>query len=313
MTRSAKLVVLAHAHDRDVVPLAGDGVGPRSLPRRRRGRPERGQGAALGLDQYDGVVVPRILPWSSSSTPTTRPAARSKASSGDLPLAARMRFRDAGRGRGPGPRAGRGLDPAHGDRGGSAALDDPVRAAPGPARPRWPGSWPCNANAAFEEAVRPASKDARAGSPRLERKGPSTPSSSTRSTASTRRSRTRCCRRRGGDDRADRGDHREPVLRGQLGLLSRCASTSCTRSTTSTCSRCSRALDDRARHSQPPPSTTTRSTSWPRARRGDARTALSALELAGETVASDVTVRVAEDALQRSASSTTRAATSTTT
>ena len=148
--------------------------------------------------------------------------------------------------RGPGAPARPRLRAAHGDRGGPAALDDPLRAARAPARPRSRACWPCTRSAAFEEAVgrerRPrrgargdrarggAALHGRRAHDLLPRRDPPLQQGAAGHAAA----------RGGGGPRVAGGrHHREPVLRGELGAplaLPRC--TSCTRSTTSTCWRC---------------------------------------------------------------------------
>ena len=229
------------------------------------------------------------------------------------PLAARMRPQLARRVRGPGAPARRAASALR------TAIEEGrphsmiLYGPPGTGKTTLARLLAVNARAAFEEAsavnagraevrevhrARPAPASRRAASARS--------SSSTRSTASTRRSRTRCCRRwRRASVVLVGRHHREPLLRGELGAaLALPRSMSCARSRTSTCWRCCGARSGGERGIPDAPQVDDDALEFLAARSaGDARTALSALELAAETVGEGgaVTLRVAEDALQRSA------------
>ena len=100
-------------------------------------------------------------------------------------------------------------------------------------------------------------------------------------------------------------DHREPLLRGQLGAALALPRLRAARArATSTCWRCCGARSATSAASPDAPEVDDDALEFLAARSGgDARTALAALELACETVGEDgtVTLRVAEDALQRRA------------
>ena len=106
-----------------------------------------------------------------------------------------------------------------------------------------------------------------------------------------------------------------PYFEVNSALLSRCRIYELHASTTSTCSRCCGARSATSAASPTPRGGRRRARVPRRARGGDARTALSALELAAETVGEAGAVTLAAPRTRSSAarSSTTRAATSTTT
>ena len=127
-------------------------------------------------------------------------------------------------------------------------------------------------------------------------------SSSTRSIASTRRSRTRCCRPSRTGSSLVGATTENPFFEVNLRSCRAAAYTSCTRSRTRTCSSCCAA---RSRTSAAYRTRPAKDDALEFAARagGDARMALSALELAARPSGpmATVTLAVAEDALQRRA------------
>ena len=257
--------------------------GDRRLSPMRPGYPRRSLAAYSSGHERSGCSTP---------DEARRRGARSVPAA-EAPLAVRMRPRDARRAGRPGAPARRGLDAADRDRVRRAALDGPLRAARAPARRRWRGSSPSARARRVRGGVGGQRRPRRgAGGDRARRGAP--PRDRPADDLLPRRdpplqqgpAGRAAARGRGGAGDADRGDHREPLLRGQLGAaLALRRSTSCARSTPADVAELlERALADPERGIADPPRgrPTRRSSCSPRARAATRAPRSAALERAVE-------------------------------